>query len=136
LHKNNIKNDKISDSINLHCDIESLSDKQKLVMKLLEENKSFQEIARKVHVSFTLLSFVKMKIPGRPFRLQTIINTYSCLKVIFWGQIADRSNNKPCRLSLKTCKYHEEYLSLSVVDNHYHWILYIIDIVHHISIVL
>lgn len=63
--------------------IESLSDKQKLVMKLLEENKSFQEIARKVHVSFTLISFVKMKIPGRPFRLQTIINTYSSLKVIF-----------------------------------------------------
>ena len=32
--------------------IDSIDEKEKLVMKLLEENKNFQEIAKEAHVSF------------------------------------------------------------------------------------
>ena len=38
------------------------SDKEKLVMNLLEEGKNFQEIAKEAHVSFTFISMVKKKM--------------------------------------------------------------------------
>jgi uncharacterized protein YerC len=41
--------------------IDSNSDKEKLVMKLLEEGKNFQEIAKEAHVSFCLISMVNKK---------------------------------------------------------------------------
>ena len=44
--------------------LDSLSDKEKLVMKLLEEGKNFQEIAKEAHVSFTFISMVKKKMLG------------------------------------------------------------------------
>ncbi len=44
--------------------IPSLSTKEKLVMKLLEENKNFQEIAKEAHVSFTFISVVKKRMLG------------------------------------------------------------------------
>ena len=44
--------------------LESLIDKERLVMKLLEEGKNFQEVAKEAHVSFTFISIVKKKILG------------------------------------------------------------------------
>ncbi len=44
--------------------IDSISDKEKLVMKLLEEGKNFQEIAKEAHVSFSFISMVKKKMLG------------------------------------------------------------------------
>ena len=41
--------------------IDSIDEKEKLVMKLLEENKSFQEIVKAAHVSFSFISMVKKK---------------------------------------------------------------------------
>ncbi len=44
--------------------IDSVSHKEKLVMKLLEEDKNFQEIAKEAHVSFSFISMVNKKRLG------------------------------------------------------------------------
>jgi hypothetical protein len=44
--------------------LESLINKERLVMKLLEEGRNFQEIAKIAHVSFSFISMVKKKMKG------------------------------------------------------------------------
>lgn len=44
--------------------LESLSDKEKLVMKLLEEGKNYQETAKEARVSFSFISMVNKKRLG------------------------------------------------------------------------
>ncbi len=44
--------------------LNSFRDKEKQVMKLLENGKNFQEIAKEAHVSFTFISMVKKKMLG------------------------------------------------------------------------
>ena len=43
----------------------SIIEKERLVMRLLEEGKNFQEIAKVTHVSFSFISMVKKKMLGR-----------------------------------------------------------------------
>ena len=45
--------------------IHSVSDKEKLIMKLLEEDKNYQEIAKEAHASFTFISMVNKKRLGQ-----------------------------------------------------------------------
>ena len=44
--------------------LNSIYEKERLVMKLLEEGKNFQEIAKEAHVSFSFISMVKKKMLG------------------------------------------------------------------------
>ena len=43
----------------------TLSDKEKLIMKLLEEGKNYQEIAKEAHASFSFISMVNKKRLGQ-----------------------------------------------------------------------
>ncbi len=64
--------------------LNSIYEKERLVMKLLEEGKNFQEIAKEAHVSFTFISRVKKKMLGDDTSVnKTIINTNASFKVIF-----------------------------------------------------
>ena len=45
--------------------IRTLSDKEKLIMKLLEEGKNYQEIAKEAHASFSFISMVNKKRLGQ-----------------------------------------------------------------------
>ena len=46
--------------------LEFYRDKEKLVMKLLKEEKNWQQIAKEAHVSCSFISTVKKKIVGEP----------------------------------------------------------------------
>ncbi len=71
----------------------SVSDKEKLVMKLLEEDKNFQEISKKAHVSFRFISTINKKRLGRILQLKEQLSIPSqALKLFSEGKSLIRGN--------------------------------------------
>ena len=97
--------------------LDSLSDKEKLVMKLLEESKNFQEIAKAAHVSFSFISMVKKKMLGEDTTVTKRLSIPSeALKLFSEGKSLIEVTITLDRPSLETCKYHEDYLRLKNMD--------------------
>ena len=97
--------------------LDSLSDKEKLVMKLLEENKNFQEIAKEAHVSFTFISMIKKKMLGEDTTVTKQLSIPSqALKLFSEGKSLIEVTITLDRPSLETRKYHEDYLRLKNMD--------------------
>ena len=58
-------------------------EKERLVMKLLEEGKNFQEIAKEAHVSFSFISMVKKKMLGDDTSVTKKLSTpYARFKIL------------------------------------------------------
>ncbi len=67
--------------------MESLNDKEKFVMNLLEKDKNFQKIAKEAHVFFTFISMVKKKILGEDTSVTKTFSTPSqALKLFSEGK--------------------------------------------------
>ena len=74
--------------------LDSIYEKEKLVMKLLEEGKNFQEIAKEAHVSFSFISMVKKKMLGEDTSvIKNCQYRHSALKLFSEGKSVIRSNN-------------------------------------------
>jgi len=92
---------------------ESLSEKEKLVMKLLEDNKSYPEIAKEAHVSFSFISSVNKKRLGKnpTVKKQLSIPTQA-LQLFSEGKSVIEAIIILDRPYIEICKYHDEYLRL------------------------
>lgn len=97
--------------------IDSIDEKEKLVMKLLEENKNFQEIAKAAHVSFSFISMVRKKMLGEDTNVTKMLSIPSqALKLFSEGKsvldviiILDRP-------SQEIREYYDDYLQLIKFD--------------------
>ncbi len=97
--------------------LDSLSDKEKLVMKLLEENKNFQEIAKEAHVSFSFISMIKKKMLGEDSSVNKRLSIPTqALELFSQGKSLIEVTITLDRPSLETRKYHEDYLRLKNMD--------------------
>ena len=93
--------------------LDSLSDKEKLVMQLLKEGKNFQEIAKAAHVSFSFISMVKKKMLGEDTTVTKRLSIPSeALKLFSEGKSVIEVIIILDRPSIEICKYYEEYLRL------------------------
>ena len=78
-------------------------------MKLLEENKNFQEIAKDAHVSFTFISMVKKKMLGEdPSVNKRLSIPTQALKLFSEGKSLIEVTITLDRPILETRGYHED----------------------------
>ncbi len=97
--------------------IDSIDEKEKLVRKLLEEGKNFQEIAKAAHVSFSFISMVKKKMLGQdPSVNKRLSIPTQALKLFSEGKSLIEVTITLDRPSLETRKYREDYLRLKNMD--------------------
>lgn len=97
--------------------INSLNNKEKLVMKLLEENKNFQEIAKAAHVSFSFISYVNKKRLGQDTSvIKKLSIPTQALKLFSEGKSLIEVTITLDRPSSETRKYREDYLRLKNTD--------------------
>lgn len=95
----------------------SISEKEKLVMRLLEENRSFQEIAKEAHMSFSFISMVKKNMLGEdPSVNKRLSIPTQALKLFSEGKSLIEVTINLDRPSSETRKYREDYLRLKNMD--------------------
>jgi hypothetical protein len=92
---------------------DSIQDKEKRIMKLLEEDRTFKEIAQKEHVSFSFISIANKKRLGldQSVKKQSSIPTQA-LKLFSEGKSVIEVIIILDRPSAEICKYHDDYLRL------------------------
>ena len=96
---------------------DSPNDKEKLVMRLLEEDKNFQEIAKAAHVSFSFISNVNKKRLGQDTSVIKKLSIPSqALKLFSEGKSLIEVTITLDRPSSEIRKYHEDYLRLKNMD--------------------
>ncbi len=96
--------------------LDSIYEKEKLVMKLLEEGKNFQEIAKEAHVSFTFISMVKKKMLGEDTSVTKKLSTPSlALKSFSEGKSVLEVTIILDRPSSEIQEYYHDYLRLKGV---------------------
>jgi hypothetical protein len=93
--------------------IDFIEEKQKRVMKLLEEAQTFKEIAQKEHVSFSFISMVNKKRLGIDLTVkkQSSIPTQA-LKLFSEGKSVIEVIIILDKPYAEICKYHDDYLRL------------------------
>ncbi len=97
--------------------IDSIDEKEKLVMKLLEENKNFQEIAKAAHVSFSFISMVKKKMLGEDTTVNKRLSIPSqALKLFSEGKSLIEVTITLDRPISETRGYHSDFLRLKNMD--------------------
>ena len=107
--------------------IDFINDKEKLVMKLLEDGKNFQEIAKATHVSFSFISYVNKKRLGQDTSITKKLSIPTqALELFSQGKSLIEVTITLDRPSSETRKYQEDYLRLknmdylvSLVESHY-----------------
>ncbi len=91
----------------------TFNDKEKLVMKLLEEGKNFQEIAQEAHVSFSFISMVKKKMMGEDTTVNKRLSIPTqALKLFSEGKSVIEVTIILDRPVSEVRGYHNEYLGL------------------------
>ncbi len=102
---------------NIHLmTIDSLSDKEKPVMKLLEEGKNFQEIVKEAHMSLTFISMVKKKMLGEDTSVTKKLSTPTqALKLFSEGKSLIDVTIILDRPLSETREYYNDYLRLKGV---------------------
>ena len=97
--------------------IDSIDEKEKLVMKLLEENKNFQEIAKEAHVSFSFISMVKKKMLGEDLTVNKRLSIPTqALKLFSEGKSLIEVTITLDRPISETRGYHSDFLRLKNMD--------------------
>ena len=93
--------------------LNSIYEKERLVMKLLEEGKNFQEIAKEAHVSFSFISMVKKKMLGDDTSVTKKLSTPSlALKSFSDGHSVLEVTIILDRPSSEIQEYYHDYLRL------------------------
>ncbi len=91
-------------------------EKERLVMKLLEEGKNFQEIAKEAHVSFSFISMVKKKMLGEePSINKKLSIPTQALKLFSEGKSVIEVTIILDRPISEIQEYHNDYLRLKGV---------------------
>jgi hypothetical protein len=97
--------------------IHSLSDKEKLVMKLLEEGKNYQETAKEAHASFSFISMVNKKRLGQdPSVNKKLSIPTQSLKLFSEGKSIIEVTIILDRPLAEIQRYHNDYLRLRGID--------------------
>ena len=86
-------------------------------MKLLEENKNFQEIAKEAHVSFTFISMLKKKMLGQDMTVNKRLSIPTqALKLFSEGKSLIEVTITLDRPISETRGYHSDFLRLKNMD--------------------
>lgn len=108
--------------------LNSIEEKEKRVMKMLQEGKNFQEIAKEEHISFTFISMVKKKMLGEdPSINKRLSIPTQALKMFSGGKSVLEVTIELDRPVEEIRGYYEDYLDLKkmsdlvlLVEFHYH----------------
>jgi hypothetical protein len=93
-------------------------EKEKLVMKLLEEGKNFQEIAKVAHVSFSFISMVKKKLLGEDLSVNKRLSIPTqALKLFSEGKSVLEVTIELDRPLEEIRIYHEDYLDIKKMSD-------------------